>query len=88
MSLEPTIRVETANNSDDPPSDGIQGDDPDQQERQHHQGCAALPVAVNPRDHHFDTADQQCTGEEHPAGPGKAKPATEPSPIASESGHA
>jgi hypothetical protein len=43
---------------------------------------------VNPRDHHFDTADQQCTGEEHPAGPGKAKPATEPSPIASESGHA
>ena len=31
------IRDETANNSDDSPADGIQGDHADQQECQHHQ---------------------------------------------------
>jgi hypothetical protein len=56
MTPEPVIR-ETANNSDDSPTDGIQGDHADQQECQDHQGCAALPVAVNPSDHHFGTAD-------------------------------
>jgi len=54
---EPTIRGETANNSDDSPADGIQGDHADQQECQHHQWCAALPVAVNPSDHNCGTAD-------------------------------
>lgn len=53
----PTIRDETANNSDDSPADGIQGDHADQQECQHHQGCAALAVAVNPSEHNFGTAD-------------------------------
>ena len=57
MTPEPTIRDETANNSDDSPADSIQRDHADQQERQHHQGCAALPVAVNPSDYHFGTAD-------------------------------
>ena len=54
---EPTVRDETANDSDDSPSDGIQHDHADQQERDHHEGCAALPVAVNPSDHNFGTAD-------------------------------
>jgi len=57
MTPEPTIRDETANNSDDSPADSIQGDHADQQECQHHQGCAALPVAVNPSDHDLDPAD-------------------------------
>ncbi len=88
MTPEPTVQGETANNSDDSPADGIQGDHADQQECQHHQGCAALPGAVNPSDHKFGTADQQCTGEQHSAGLGEPKPVTEPPPIASESGHA
>jgi len=57
MAPGPTIRDETANNSDDAPANGIEGDHADQQECQHHQGCAALPVAVNPSDHNFGTAD-------------------------------
>ena len=57
MSSEPTIRGETANNSDDFPTDGIQGDRTDQQECQYHQGCAALPVAVSPRDRNSGNAD-------------------------------
>jgi hypothetical protein len=44
-------------NGDDSPADGIQRDHADQQERQHHQGCAALLVAVNPSDHNCNTAD-------------------------------
>ena len=88
MTPEPTIRDETANNSDGSPADGIHGDDADQQECQHHDGCAALPLAVNPSDHNLGTADEQCTGEEHSAGLGEPEPVTEPSPIASESGHA
>ena len=71
MSSEPTIRGETANKSDDAPADGIQGDHTDQQECQHHQGRAALPVAVTWCDHHRGTAGEQCTGEEHPSGLGK-----------------
>ena len=49
----PTVQDETANNSDDSPADGIQRDHADQQECEHHQGCAALPVAVSPCDHDF-----------------------------------
>jgi hypothetical protein len=42
---------ETANNSDDSPADGIQSDHADQQQCEHHEGCAALAVAVSPCDH-------------------------------------
>jgi hypothetical protein len=42
---------ETANNSDDSPADGIESDHTDQHECEHHEGCAALPVAVSPCDH-------------------------------------
>ena len=88
MTPEPTVQDETANNSDDSPADGIQGDHADQQECEHHQGGAALTVAVSPCDHNSGNADQKCNGEEHSAGPGEPKPVTEPSPIASESRHA
>ena len=88
MTPEPTVQDETANNSDDSPADGIQGDHADQQECEHHQGGAALTVAVSPFDHNSGNADQKCNGEEHSAGLGKPKPVTEPSPVASESRHA
>jgi hypothetical protein len=57
MSPEPTIRNETPNNSNDSPADGIEGDHSGQHEYQHDQGCAALPVAVNPCDHNFSADD-------------------------------
>ena len=88
MTPEPTIRGETANDSDDSPTDGIQGDHADQQECEHDQGGAALTGALSPCDHNFGNADQKCNGEEHSAGLGEAKPVTEPAPIASDSGHA
>jgi hypothetical protein len=85
---EPTIRDETANNSDDAPADGIEGDHADQQECQHHQGCAALPVAVGPCVHNSGNADEKCNGEEDSTGLGEPKPVPEPSPIASDFRHA
>jgi hypothetical protein len=88
MTPEPTVQDETANNSDDSPADGVQRDHADQQECEHHKGCAALPVAVSACVHNSRDADQQCSGEEHSAGPGEPKLVTEPSPIASESPHA
>ena len=48
MTPESTVQDETANKSDDRPADGIQGDYAGQQECEHDQGCAALPVAVSP----------------------------------------
>ena len=57
MTPEPTVQDETANNGGDSPADGIQGDHAGQQECEHHQGCAALPVAVSARDHHLGNAD-------------------------------
>ena len=84
---EPTVQDET-NNSDDSPADGIQGDDADQQECEHDEGCAALPGAVSPCVHNSGNADWKSSGEEHSAGLGEPKPVTEPSPIASESRHA
>ena len=80
--------AETANDSDDSPADGIQGDHADQQECQHHQGCAALPGALDSCDHDCGSADEQCAGEEYSAGLGEPEPVTEPSPVASEPGHA
>ena len=88
MTPEPTIRDETANDSDGSPADGIQGDHPDQQECEHHKGGAALTVAVSLCGHNSDNADQKRNGEEHSAGLGEPKPVTEPCPIASESRHA
>ena len=88
MTPEPTVQDETADNRDDSPADGIQRDHADQQECEHDEGCAALPVAVSPCDHNSRNADKKCNGEEHSAGLGEPKPVTEPSPIASESRHA
>ena len=88
MTPEPTVQDETANNSDDSPADGIQGDHAAQPECEDHQRGAALTVAVSPCDRNSDSADQKCDGEEHSAGMGESKPVTEPSPIASESRHA
>ena len=84
---EPAVQDETANNSDDSPADGIQGDHADQQECEHHQGRAALTFAVSPCDRNSGDADQKCKAEEHSAGLGEPKPVTEPFPIASESRH-
>jgi hypothetical protein len=50
MTPEPTVQDETANNSDDSPAGGIQGDHADQQECEHHEGRATLTFAVSPRD--------------------------------------
>ena len=57
MTPEPTVQDQTANNSDDSPADRIQGDHADQQECEHHQGSAALTVAVSPCDHNSGNAD-------------------------------
>jgi hypothetical protein len=85
---EPTVQHETANKSEDSAADGVQGDHAGQQECKHDQGCAAFPVPVSARDHHLGNADQKRDGEEHSAGLGEPKAATEPPPIASESSHA
>ena len=84
----PTVRAETANNGDDSPADGIQGDHADQHECEHHQRRAALPGTLSPGDHDPGNADQKCEGEEPSAGLGEPKPVAEPAPIASESRHA
>jgi hypothetical protein len=88
MAPVPTVHDQTANNSDDSTADGIQGDHAGQQECEHHQGCAALPLAVSPRIHNSGDADEKCNGEEDSAGLGEPKPVSEPPPIASHSGHA
>ena len=85
MTPEPTVQDETANDGDDSPADGIQGDHPDQQECEHHQGGAALAVAASLCNHNSDNADQKCKREEHSAGLREPQPVTEPPPIASES---
>jgi hypothetical protein len=87
MTPEPTVQDE-ASYRNDSPADGIQGDYADQQEREHHQRCAALPVAVRPCDRNSGNADQKRYGEDHPARLGEPKPVSEPSPVASEPRHA
>jgi hypothetical protein len=84
----PTVQAAAANNSDDSPADGIQGDHADQQECEHHERCAAFPGALSPCDRNFGDGDQKRNGEEHSTGLGEPKAATEPSPIASEFRHA
>jgi hypothetical protein len=54
---EPTVQDETANKSDDFAADGVQSDHADQQECEHHQGCAALSVAVSACDHNLGNTD-------------------------------
>jgi hypothetical protein len=85
----PETTDQTANNTDDSPADGIQGDHADQHEceHEHDQGCVALPVAVGSCVHKSGNADENCNGEEDSAGPGEPKPVPEPSPIASDSRH-
>ena len=61
MTPEPTVQDETANKSDDSAGDGVQGDHADQQECEHHQGCAALPVAVSACDHNLATPTRSAT---------------------------
>jgi len=56
MTPEPAVQ-ETTDESGDSAADGIQGDHADQQECEHHQGCAALAVAVSACDHDLGTAD-------------------------------
>ena len=88
MAPEPAVHDEAANNTNDSSADGIQRDDADQQECEHHQGCAALVVAVSPCDRNFGNADEKRNGEGHSAGLGEPKPVSQPAPIASESRHA
>ncbi len=88
MTLGPTVHDETANQSDKSAADGVQGDHAGQQECEHHQGCAALSLAVSACVHHRGNSEQNRNGEERSAGLGEPKPATEPTPIASESRHA
>jgi hypothetical protein len=85
---EPTALGEAANQSDDSATDGIQGDHADQQECEHHQGRASLPVTMSACHDHLDNGDQKRDGEKHSAGLGEPKPVPEPRPIAAESRHA
>ncbi len=86
--MSDTSALGGAHECNDAAADGIQRDHAEQQECKYHEGRAALTVAVCAGDHHLDDADQKSRGEEHAAGRGEPKPATEPSPIASESRHA
>ena len=78
MTPGPTVQDAAANNSDDSAADGIQCDDANQQEREHHEGCTPLPVAAGPRDRNAGNADEKRTGEQHASGLGEPKPAAEP----------
>jgi hypothetical protein len=57
MTPEPEAQDEAANNSEDSPADGIEGDHGGQHECQDDEGCAALPVAVSACDHHLGNTD-------------------------------
>lgn len=54
----PTIQDETADDGDDSPADGVQRDHADQQECEHHEGRAALALALSPCDHDSRNADE------------------------------
>jgi hypothetical protein len=88
MTPEPTAQDETACDSDDSTADGIEGNHTGQQERQDDGGCATLPVALGASEDDFRDAQEKCGSEERPAGLRKPKPMAEPSPIASQQGHA
>jgi hypothetical protein len=57
MTPEPKAQDEMANNSDDSPADGIEGDHGGQHECQNDQGCAALTVAMSLSEHNPGAAD-------------------------------
>jgi hypothetical protein len=57
MTPEPAVQDETTNKNDDSAVDGVQGDHAGQQEREHHQRCAALAVPVSAYDHNLRNAD-------------------------------
>ena len=57
MTPEPTALDETANNSEDSPADGIEGDHAGQHECQDDEGCTALPVAVSLSEHNPGAGD-------------------------------
>jgi hypothetical protein len=85
MTPEPTGQDQATNKRNESAVDGVQGDHADQQECEHHEGCAALPVAVSACDHNLGNANQEHNGEKHSAGLGEPKPVTEPPPIGSDS---
>ena len=58
---EPAVQDE-AKDSHESPADGIQGDYADHQECEHHQGRAALPVAMDPCAHKQGNADEKSDG--------------------------
>ena len=76
-----------ANRGDGSASHRIEGDHTGRHERQDDERCTTLPRAVSPCDHDRGASRQQCGGEDHTAGTRKAKPLTEPSPVAAESSH-
>jgi hypothetical protein len=88
MTPEPTVQDEQTNKTDDSAADGVHDDNADQQDCEHHQGCAALPVAVSACDHNLCNADEKRHREKQSAGLGEPKPVTKPPPIASDSRHA
>jgi len=57
MTPELKAKDETANNSDDSPADGIEGDYGGQHECQDDQECAALPAAMSLSEHNPGAAD-------------------------------
>jgi len=71
MTPETTVQDEAADSSDDSSADGVQRDHADQQECEHHEGCAALPITVSPCDHHSRNTDEERDGKEHSAGLGE-----------------
>jgi hypothetical protein len=88
MTPGPTARDETACNSDDSTTDGIEGKHAGQDERQDDGGCATLPVALGVSEHDHRDAEEKCGGEERSAGLREPEPTAEPSPIASQQRHA
>jgi hypothetical protein len=57
MTPGPIVQDETTNKRDDSAPDSVQGDHADQQECEHDQGCAALPVALSAYDDHLGSGD-------------------------------
>ena len=86
--MTPERTDQTANHGEDSPAHGIQRYHSDQHQREHHQGCAALPVAVGACLDKSSNADEKCNGEEDSAQLGELKPVPEPSPIRLDCRHA
>ena len=88
MTPEPTVQDETANNSDESPADGIEGNHTGQHECQDNAGCATLPVALGAYEDDFRDPEEERCGEQRSAGLREPKPTAEPSPIAWQQRHA